>query len=78
MKQSSPVSLSTADVQLALTEPRRLTSFTAWQAHIPFAFLVVRLADPKRLVELGTASGDSYCAFCQAVDITASRPSAQP
>ena len=61
--------LSADDVRLALMEPRRLTDFTPWQAHIPFAFVVVRMARPKRLVELGTASGDSYCAFCQAVDV---------
>jgi predicted O-methyltransferase YrrM len=53
---------------MMLDEPRRLTEFVAWQAHIPFAFACVQLTAPRRLVELGTAKGDSYCAFCQAVD----------
>lgn len=46
--------------------PRRLTTESAWVEHIPFAFLVVHLTQPRLLVELGTHAGDSYCAFCQA------------
>lgn len=61
--------LSDDALRLALTEPRRVTEFTAWQAHIPFAFVVVRLVSPRRLVELGTAGGDAYCAFCQSVEV---------
>ncbi len=48
--------------------PRRLTDQSFWHYHIPFAFLLMALARPRLLVELGTHKGDSYSAFCQAVD----------
>lgn len=48
-------------------EPRRLTDVVSWHEHIPFAFFAVSALRPERLVELGTWKGDSYCAFCQAV-----------
>jgi len=48
--------------------PRRLTDVDCWHLHIPFAFAVVEALRPGRVVELGTHRGDSYCAFCQAVD----------
>lgn len=47
--------------------PDRLTSHWSWSEHIPFAFLLIDLLRPRTLVELGTHSGTSYCAFCQAV-----------
>lgn len=50
-----------------LTTPRRLTPSSAWHEHIPFGMASVDLLRPNVIVELGTHYGDSYCAFCQAV-----------
>jgi hypothetical protein len=47
--------------------PERLTPFSFWLEHIPFAMLLVDLLRPRVIVELGSHYGDSYCAFCQAV-----------
>jgi hypothetical protein len=48
--------------------PERLTNVSAWHRHIPFAFWCIDELCPRVVVELGTHKGDSYCAFCQAVD----------
>ena len=49
-------------------EPLRLTDVDSWHEHVPFAFFAISVLRPAVLVELGTWKGDSYCAFCQAVD----------
>jgi len=51
---------------------QRLTNVTSWHGLIPVGFQLVALQSPRLLVELGTHSGDSYCAFCQAVEMTGS------
>ena len=39
-----------------------------WIGHIPFAFELVGRLRPATIVELGTYSGSSFAAFCQAVE----------
>lgn len=58
--------LEPLEYPLCLAYPRRLAS-SAWSAHIPFAMLLVEALRPRLVVELGTFTGVSYCAFCQAV-----------
>jgi len=52
---------------ILFSSPGRLTPYSAWHEHIPFAMLLIDLLRPNLIVELGTHYGDSYCAFCQAV-----------
>lgn len=59
------------DHPLLLTPPEKLAMPLAWAGHIPFAMLLVELARPRVIVELGTHTGNSYNAFCQAVDALA-------
>lgn len=47
--------------------PQRLAHPPNWHEHVPFAMLLVDLLQPATIVELGTHTGTSYCAFCQAV-----------
>jgi Methyltransferase domain len=49
--------------------PERLTEVNHWHKHTPFAFFLVEVLEPRRIVELGTWKGDSYCCLCQAVDV---------
>src|SRR5207247_9302264 len=52
---------------ILFSTPRRLTTSSFWVEHIPFGMYLVDLLRPNQVVELGTHYGDSYCAFCQAV-----------
>ncbi|WP_119065969.1 glycoside hydrolase family 99-like domain-containing protein [Rubrobacter indicoceani] len=52
----------------ALWTPERLMEQSHWLMHIPFAFALTDLFRPERFVELGSHRGDSYFAFCQAVE----------
>lgn len=46
--------------------PDRLV-WSGWIEHVPFAFWLVEAIAPRVLVELGTHTGASFSAFCQAV-----------
>jgi glycosyltransferase involved in cell wall biosynthesis len=58
----NPLDYSTCFIQPLRTDP-----ISAWIEHIPFGMFMVERLRPKTLVELGTHTGVSYCAFCQAV-----------
>lgn len=47
--------------------PAYLSHINAWHGHIPFAFWCIYALRPNIFVELGTHYGDSYFAFCQAM-----------
>jgi hypothetical protein len=55
--------------------PSYLSDITSWHGHIPFAYWSVDILRPKVFVELGTHKGDSYCAFCEVVDILGTQTS---
>jgi predicted O-methyltransferase YrrM len=46
----------------------RLLKSPWWIGHIPFAYELIGRLRPKTIVELGTYSGSSFAAFCQAVE----------
>ena len=52
----------------ALAEPRNMSSPAPWSGHTPFAMWLITVLQPRILVELGSYSGISYLAFCQAVE----------
>ncbi|TVQ13697.1 MAG: class I SAM-dependent methyltransferase [Bacteroidetes bacterium] len=49
-----------------LSKPQFLDNPHGWIPHIPLAFWLMEAIKPGILVELGTYSGNSYFAFCQA------------
>jgi hypothetical protein len=58
------------DHPICFSHPLRVASTASerfWMEHIPFGMFLVDALRPRVLVELGTFSGVSFCAFCQAV-----------
>jgi hypothetical protein len=52
---------------LELEYPARIVPFASWLGHTPFALWLIGAIKPRMLVELGVHTGNSYCAFLQAV-----------
>lgn len=48
--------------------PKRIVYPTCWIEFIPVGFKIIEYSKPKCLVELGTHSGNSFCAFNQAIE----------
>lgn len=55
--------------QICFRYPSHLSGVSAWIEHIPFGFAMVSMLQPRSIVELGTHYGDSYFAFCEAVQL---------
>lgn len=51
-------------------QPGRLVPPQSWEGHIPFAYWLVQAIEPATLVELGAYTGNSYFAFCEALELT--------
>src|SRR5262245_46673463 len=64
-EHASPPSRIEAGAEL--TYPNRLVNPPAWLGHTPFALWIAEALKPRTIVELGVHSGNSYCAFLQAV-----------
>ena len=69
-KPSTSISeLVFSELQVFQIVPKHLTEINGWLGHIPFAFWLVKQLEPSVFVELGVQKGDSYSAFCQAVQL---------
>jgi GT2 family glycosyltransferase len=68
LTESYPVSPPVYLRQAAFLRPEYLSLRSqAWLEHVPFAFALIEMLQPRTFVELGVYAGDSYCAFCQAI-----------
>jgi hypothetical protein len=55
------------DHPICFAKPLKLDNVSTWTQHVPFGMFIVDVLRPKILVELGTHTGVSYSAFCQAL-----------
>ena len=60
-------SINPLDYLICFARPLGIDKPSAWIEHVPFGMFMVDLLRPNVLVELGTHTGVSYSAFCQAV-----------
>jgi len=67
MNSKDMKAINPLDHPICFAQPLRLDTISAWVEHIPFGMLMIDILRPKILVELGTHTGVSYSAFCQAV-----------
>jgi hypothetical protein len=65
--QTKAMMLNLLACKMVFAQPMHLKYPVAWMEHIPFGFTIMELHEPEIFVELGTHTGNSYCAFCQAV-----------
>ena len=54
-------------INATMFKPDHLAFPDAWVGHIPFGAWLIKTLKPSIFVELGTHSGNSYLAFCQAI-----------
>ena len=57
---------SFSPLKAASFRPLSLASPNPWVGHLPFAYWIMGAIKPSIFVELGTHTGNSYFAFCQA------------
>ncbi|MBV9391216.1 MAG: class I SAM-dependent methyltransferase, partial [Verrucomicrobia bacterium] len=55
------------DLDPLLWPPARTDVVSDWYEHVPFGHWIVSVGKPRIVVELGTFTGVSYSAFCEAV-----------
>ncbi|MBX6374123.1 MAG: class I SAM-dependent methyltransferase [Acetobacteraceae bacterium] len=67
MMEPDPSDLWSQRLAPLFWRPARLGAPSAWWGHVPFAHWLVGAARPRLIVELGTFTGVSYAAFCEAV-----------
>jgi len=53
---------------IILTNVNRIVPPYSWVGHLPFAFWLIDELRPTTFVELGVHTGNSYFAFCQAIE----------
>jgi glycosyltransferase involved in cell wall biosynthesis len=66
VRESSMRKFNPLDHPICFSYPLRVVP-SSWMEHVPFAMFLIDVLKPRLFVELGTALGVSYCAFCQAV-----------